>query len=161
MLFLTRLVVCSIVVLVPSLFLPGCGSGTKAQPSSDTKEAARAQAIGPKEESAGPSNDISQEQLSRLFSMTWDANDSETIGYPGNSGVNAESMKEYAWLNCVQLKTSVYFKDAGLKWKTARAESFVELPVNSESFRQTIRVIDRDRFAFKDGDRWLVFRARD
>lgn len=106
-------------------------------------------------------SDISQDQLTRLFSMTWDANDSATMAYSGNRHSDPQSLKDYSWLQCIQLKSSVFFKDAGLKWKTTRDDFLIDLPVKSKPFNEKIRIIDNYHFAFNDGKHWLVFRARD
>jgi hypothetical protein len=104
---------------------------------------------------------ISQTQILRLFDITWDANNSATMAYSANQSSDPESLKTYAWLQCIQLKSSVFFKDSGLKWKSTSDDFLVDLPVKSQEFNDRIRIIDNYHFAFNDGKHWLVFRARD
>ena len=101
------------------------------------------------------------DQVSRLFAMTWDANDVATTTYSGNGGLDRNELKDFAWLNCIRLKTSVFFKDAGLKLKTTQNEALIELPEGSDAFKAAIRILDKYHFALRVDRIWLVFRARD
>ena len=94
--------------------------------------------------------------ITRLFSTAWFADEHETKAFPLNAG---KDVNEFAWLHCTQRKTHVFFKNAGLKWRSNGEWKLVEKDFASNSFKSEFRFIDKDHFAILTDGNWLVFHS--